>query len=238
MARLLDRLDQEFVVIDSNPARADELREAGLPMVFGDAAAEPVLEAADVGKARLVVVTMPDAAGVRLTIDRIKGINPEVHIVARSATVDQLEELGELGVYEAVQPEFEAALELGRQALSHLGVGATEIHRFSDRVRSELYAPMETDSPVDDALLTQLRRTSRMIETEWVRLPEESELTGKTIGEMGLRSKLGISVVAVIRGDEVIPNPGPEAHFEPGDMVGTLGTPDQTEAFRVLANGG
>ncbi|CAN5673467.1 cation:proton antiporter [soil metagenome] len=238
VARLLDRLDQKFVVIDSNPARADELREAGLPIVFGDAAAEPVLEAADVGKARLVVVTMPDAAGVRLTIDRIKQINPEVHIVARSATVDQLEELGELGVYEVVQPEFEAALELGRQALSHLGVGATEIHRFSDRVRSELYAPMETDSTVDDGLLTQLRRTSRMIETEWVRLPEESELTGKTIGELGLRDKIGVSVVAVIRGDDVIPNPGPEDHLETGDMVGTLGTPDQTEAFRALANGG
>lgn len=238
VARLLDRLDQKFVVIDSNPARADELREEGLPTIFGDAAAEPVLEAADVGKARLVVVTMPDAAGVRLTIDRIKNINPEVHIVARSASVDQLEELGELGVYEAVQPEFEAALELGRQALSHLGVGATEIHRFSDRVRSELYAPMETDSTVDDGLLTQLRRTSRMIETEWVRLPEESELAGKTIGELGLRDKIGISVVAIIREDDVIPNPGPEDHLETGDMVGTLGTPDQTEAFRALANGG
>jgi CPA2 family monovalent cation:H+ antiporter-2 len=238
VAKLLDRLDQEFVVIDSNPARADELREEGLPMVFGDAAAVPVLEAADVGKARLVIVTMSDAAGVRLTIDRIKNINPELHIVARSSTVGQLEELGNLGVYEAVQPEFEAALELGRQALSHLGVGATEIHRFSDRVRSELYAPMETNSSVDEGLLTQLRRTSRMIETEWVRLPEESELAGKTIGELGLRDKIGISVVAVIRGDDVIPNPGPGDHLETGDMVGTLGTPDQTEAFRALANGG
>lgn len=237
VARLLDRLDQKFVVIESNPARADELREAGLPMVFGDASAEPVLEAADVGRARLVVVTMSDAAGLRLAIDRIKNINPGVHIVARSANVDQLEELGKLGVYEAVQPEFEAALELGRQALFHLDVGATEIQRFSDRVRSELYAPMSSDSSVDDGLLTQLKRTSRMIETEWIRLPEESELTGKTIRDMNLRSELGVSIVAVIRGDEVIPNPGPEDHLESGDMVGTLGTRDQTEAFRALADG-
>lgn len=237
VAKLLDRLDQEFVVIDSNPAKADELREEGLPMVFGDAAADPVLEAADVGKARLVVVTMPDAAGVRLVIDRIKNINPEVHIVARSANVDQLEELGKLGIYEAVQPEFEAALELGRQALSHLGVGAAEIQRFSDRVRRELYAPVSADS-VGDGLLDQLKRTSRMIETEWVRLPEGSELAGKTIGELELRSRIGVSVVAIIRGEEVIPNPGPEVHFEPADMVGTLGTPEQTDAFRAMANGG
>ena len=237
VARLLDRLEQKFVVIDSNPARADELREEGLPMVFGDAAAVPVLEAADVGKARLVIVTMSDAAGVRLTIERLKNINPELHIVARSSTVEQLEELGNLGVYEAVQPEFEAALELGRQALSHLEVGATEIQRFSDRVRGELYAPMSADS-VGDGLLDQLKRTSRMIETEWVKLPDGSELAGKTIGELGLRDKMGISVVALIRGDDVIPNPGPGDHLETGDMVGTLGTPDQTEAFRTFANGG
>lgn len=237
VAQLLDRLDQEFVVIESNPSRADEIREQGLPTIFGDAAAHPVLEAAGVGTARLVVVTMPDAAGVRLAIDRIKQINPEVHIVARAATVDQLEELKALDVYEAVQPEFEAALELGRQALSHLGVGAAEIQRFSDRVRRELYAPVSADS-IGDGLLDQLKRTSRMIETEWVRLPEKSELAGKTLGELELRSQIGISVVALIRGEDVIPNPGPEDHLEPGDMVGTLGTRDQTEAFRALANGG
>lgn len=236
VAQLLNRLDQEFVVIESNPARADELREEGLPTIFGDAAAEPVLEAADVAAARLVVVTMPDAAGVRLAIDRIQQINPEVHIVARSATVDQLEELGNMGVYEAVQPEFEAALELGRQALSHLGVGATEIQRFSDRVRREMYAPMSAEA-VEDGLLDQLKRTSRMIETEWVRLPEDSDLTGKTIGELGLRSKIGVSVVAIIRGDDVIPNPGPDDYLKTDDMVGTLGTPSQTEEFRALANG-
>ena len=45
------------------------------------------------------------------------------------------EELGRLGVYEAVHPESEAGLELGRQALSHLGVPAGDIQRFADKVR-------------------------------------------------------------------------------------------------------
>ena len=236
VARLLDRLDQEFVVIENNPARSDEIRDAGLPVVFGDAAAEPVLEAAGIGKARLVIVTMSDAAGVRLSIQRIKSMNPEVHIVARSVTTDQLEELRDLGVYEAVQPEFEAALELGRQALSHLGVGAGEIQRFSDRVRGELYAPVSGNG-VEDDLLSQLRRTSRMIETDWTRVPEDSELCGRTIGELGIRSEIGVSVVAVIRGDEVMPNPGPEVSLEAGDVVGTLGTPGQRDAFREFVEG-
>lgn len=235
VARLLDRLDQNFVVIENNPGRSDEIREAGFPMIFGDASAEPVLEAAGIANARLVIVTMPDAAGVRLAIQRIKSMNPEVHIVARSVTTDQLEELRDLGVYEAVQPEFEAALELGRQALSHLGVGAGEIQSFSDRVRGELYAPVSGDSVGDD-LLSQLRRTSRMIETDWTKVPDDSDLCGKTIGNLGIRSEIGVSVVAVIRGDEVIPNPGPDIELNAGDVVGTLGTTSQRDSFREFVD--
>ena len=233
VARLLDNLDQSFVVIDANPERAEAAREEGFPAVFGDAAAEPVLEAAGVGKARLVILTVHDQAGARLVVERVRGIAPDVHVVARAVSQEQLEELGGLGVYEAVQPEFEAGLELGRQALSHLGVGAVEIQRISDRIRRELYVPV-VGASTDGNLLQQLDRTSRMIETEWVRLPENVPIVGETIGEVRIRSKTGASVVAIVRGDEALPNPGPEVTFEAGDVVGVLGTPDQRGAFRGL----
>ena len=233
VAQLLYRLDQRFVVIDSNPTQSNAAQEAGLTTVFGDAAAGPVLEAAGVRGARLVIITVPDLIGVRLIVEHVRLLNPEVHIVARSATVEQLEELGRLGIYEAVQPEFEAGLELGHQALSHLGIGAGEIQHFSEQVRRELYAPI-TDRSVDKEALSQLRRTLRMIETEWIRLPEGSPLVDKTIGELGIRSRVGVSVVAIIRGDDVLPNPGPEVTFEADDMVGALGTLEQRAAFRTL----
>jgi CPA2 family monovalent cation:H+ antiporter-2 len=236
VARLLQRLEKPFVVVDLNPGRFDEARASGFPAIFGDAAADPVLEAAGVGKARLVIVTVPDPVGARLVVQRVRSLNPEVHVVARSASAEQLEELARLGVYEAVQPEFEAGLELGRQALSHLGVEAGEIQRFSDRVRRELYAPI-TDRSVDEDLLLQLRRTSQMIDTEWVRLPEDSAMAGKTIGDLRIRSKTGASVVSIVRGDVVLPNPGPEVAFEPGDVAGAVGTPEQRAAFRALAQG-
>ena len=236
VARLLDSLAQRFVVIDGNPERAEAAKEEGFPAVFGDAAAGPVLEAAGVRKARLVIVTVPDPAGARLVVERIRGIDPEVHIVARAAHQEQLKELSSLGVYEAVQPEFEAGIELGRQALSHMGVETGEIQRISDRVRRELYAPVASDlsDTASGDLLQQLGRTSRMIETEWLHLPENSPIVGETIGEVRIRSKTGASVVAIVRGDEALPNPGPEVTFEAGDVVGVLGTPDQRAAFREL----
>ncbi len=49
-----------------------------------------------------------------------------------------------------------------------------------------------------------------------------------------MRSETGASVLAVVQGDEVIPNPGAGLRLEPGDAVGVLGTPEQRAAFRVV----
>jgi CPA2 family monovalent cation:H+ antiporter-2 len=219
--------------VDSNPGRADEARDSGHPTVFGDAGAEPVLDAAGVRRARLVIVTVPDRVGARLSVERARSINPNVHVVARATTVEQLDELGRLGVYEAVHPEFEAGLELARQALYHLGVGVEDIQRLTDKVRRELYAPITRQGAVGD-LLAQLGRVSREIETEWVKLPEVSPMHGRTIGELEVRTKTGASIVAIVRDDLVIANPGPDERFKAGDLVGVMGTPDQRATFRTL----
>jgi monovalent cation:H+ antiporter-2, CPA2 family len=236
VAGLLGRLEQRFVVIDANPSQANVAKDSGYPAVFGDAAAVPVLEAAGVREARLIIVTVPDPVGARHVVERVREINPGVHIVVRSASTEQLEELARLGVYEAVQPEFEAGLELGRQALSHLGVDAGEIQRLSDRVRRELYVPI-VDRTFEEDVLAQLRRTSQMIDTDWSRVAKDSVMAGRTIGDLAIRSKTGASVVALVRGSEVLPNPGPEVTFEPGDVIGAVGTAKQRAAFRELTRG-
>jgi CPA2 family monovalent cation:H+ antiporter-2 len=102
-------------------------------------------------------------------------------------------------------------------------------------VRRELYAPI-TRQGADDDLLAQLRRVSREIETEWIRLPKGDAVVGKTIGDLRIRTSTGASIVAVVRGEEVMPNPGPEVTLRAGDLIGVLGTPDQRAAFRTLAH--
>src|SRR5215204_6715484 len=178
VARLLDRLEKPFVVVEANPNRADEAKVAGFPTVYGDAVAIPVLEAAGIGGARLVVLTIPDALAARLAVERVRDLAPDADLLVRAESAGQLEDLGRLGVYEAVQPELEAGLELARQALARFGVGAEEAHNFADAVRRELYAPISAeDSATEDAgdsSLVRLRQASRAIEVEWVRLPEAS----------------------------------------------------------------
>jgi K+/H+ antiporter YhaU regulatory subunit KhtT len=76
-----------------------------------------------------------------------------------------------------------------------------------------------------------LQKTSRTINTEWASVSEDSPLVSKTIRDLRLRSEVGVTVTAIIRGDEVLANPGPEVAFEAGDMVGVSGAPDQRAAF-------
>jgi monovalent cation:H+ antiporter-2, CPA2 family len=235
VAQMLRRLGQAFVTVDLDPGRVDAAREEKLPLIYGDATAEPVLEAAGVREARLLVLTIPDAIGARLVVGRVHALNPDVHIVARSTSMEQLEDFGRLGVYEAVQPELEAGLELGRQALIHLGIAAGEVQRFSDRVRRELYAPITRSTGGE--LLSRLRRASEMIETDWISIPEDSPLAGQKIGDLEIRTRTGASIVAVVRGESVTANPGPEFTLVSGDVLSLLGTPDHRAAFSSLMRG-
>jgi K+/H+ antiporter YhaU regulatory subunit KhtT len=99
-----------------------------------------------------------------------------------------------------------------------------------------------------DRLFARLRQASQAIEVEWVRLseghapkkdeeesPTERGLIGHTIGDLGVRSETGASILAIVRGDEVIPNPGADLALEAGDAVGVLGTREQRAAFRSIA---
>ncbi|HKH37868.1 MAG TPA: TrkA C-terminal domain-containing protein, partial [Rubrobacter sp.] len=172
---------------------------------------------------------------------------PEADLLVRAESAGQLEDLGRLGVYEAVQPELEAGLELARQALARFGVAAEEAQTFADGVRRELYAPISGEEG-GDRLLARLRQASRAIEVEWVRLSEghvsekdEGEsltkrgLLGHTMGDLAVRRETGASILAVVRGNEVIPNPGADLALEAGDAVGVLGTQEQRAAFRTIA---
>ncbi len=69
---------------------------------------------------------------------------------------------------------------------------------------------------------------------EWVTLPSGSPYVSATIGEGQFRTRTGVSVVAVVRGDTTVPAPGPEFAFEAGDVAVVVGTPEGLAQLRGL----
>lgn len=72
------------------------------------------------------------------------------------------------------------------------------------------------------------------IEIEWVTLSETSPMVGKTLGDIPLRSKTGASIIAIMRGEQALPNPDINTVFEAGDTVLIIGTSEQCDATREL----
>lgn len=69
---------------------------------------------------------------------------------------------------------------------------------------------------------------------DWIPITASSPHAGSTIGDARLRTQTGSSVVAVIRGDETIPAPGPETVLVAADVVVAVGTPDGLRQLRDL----
>jgi CPA2 family monovalent cation:H+ antiporter-2 len=170
-------------------------------------------------------------------VEQVHRMAPDLHIVARAEGLEPMQTLHELGVYEVVQPEFEAALEIARQAMLHLSIPMTEIQRYSDTVRQELYAPLYSRLP-DYAMVVQLQNAQRLLGLEWVTLPAESPLVGHTLGELHIRSRTGATVVAVLVAGNTVPNPTLSHRFVASELVAVLGTNEQRATFVAWAISG
>jgi CPA2 family monovalent cation:H+ antiporter-2 len=234
-ATVMGKVDVPFVVIELDHALADSARAEGLATVWGDASHAEVLEAAGIRRARMMLVAISDAVSGRLAVAKARDMNPELRIVARALYPEHLTELANLGVYEAVQPEMEAGLEMVRQVLSRYGTHADEVQRFTDAVRDDLYGPLWEGglSARYHSILEELGHDRSAVRIEWFVVPEG--MTGaRTVGELDVRSASGAVVVAIVHGRLVDPRPGPGSEIHSGDRIAVLGAPDERRAAREL----
>jgi CPA2 family monovalent cation:H+ antiporter-2 len=237
---VMRRTGVPFVVVEPDHARYGDCARSGGPAIWGDGSHEPVLRAAGLQRARLLLVTVPDTQSIRLIVGRVRELNPRVDIIARAQYREHLEELRRLGIHEVVQPEFEAGLEMVRQVLARYDYSPAEILRFSDAIHDEVYEPFQLARTAEGSLrvLDDLRRAARGIEIEWIPVGEASPLAGRTIVHAEFRKRTGSSIVAIRNPAGVLPNPDPQYVFRAEDVLGVLGTPEQRRVARELIRQG
>jgi TrkA domain protein len=89
------------------------------------------------------------------------------------------------------------------------------------------FQPVETDEvevPLGEAII------------EWLDVTASSPLVDQTLAESGVRQETGASIVAIQRGSETVPNPGPEETIAAADILVTLGTRDELSALEALVD--
>lgn len=96
-AKRLDERGVRYTVIEMNARTVWSEAQKGVPIIYGDATNREVLENAGIDHAEVVVFTMPDVEGLFRGIRMVRGVRPDVHILARatlSQAADFAEELG------------------------------------------------------------------------------------------------------------------------------------------------
>lgn len=86
--------------------------------------------------------------------------------------------------------------------------------------------------------LADLERQVEGLVSERIPIEAGSPYAGRSLGETQTRTRTGASIVAVVRGREVIASPLPDFVFEAGDIVVVVGTGEGTAGVAdILANG-
>lgn len=222
-----------YVVAEMNPATVRDEKALGVPIVYGDAAHEPFLEYLGAARARVLVVVIADAAATRRVVAAAKSLNPGLYVIARTRFVQEVEELSSLGADEVIPEEYETALEIFARLLRRFMVPHDEIECFVAELRAESYGMLRELDP-KGCTAGELTRLLSRAQVITLRIAKGSRAEGREVGELELRRKHGITLLAVGRGSEILAEPGAQTRLLAGDLLVVLGTPERLASAKEL----
>ena len=232
---VVKHLGLPYLVVEQDAERASELQQAGIHTLFGDAANSEVLTHADLEQARVLVVTVPDETTAELIVAAAHDIAPDLPIVARAGSQAGLQRLARHGAEIIIQPELEGGLEIVRNTLLALGYPMLQIQTYLDAVRHDAYETTHNDQDQHE-MLDRLVRAVRGVEVSWHAIMANSPVLGKSLAEADVRKQIGASIVALMRDNNIVPNPNADMRLLEGDVVALIGSTQQLAAAEHLLN--
>lgn len=116
IANALEAHDIPYVVAEQNRERVEDLRERGMAAVYGNATEPEVLIQAHIANAAMLVVATPDLLNVQQMVDNARKLNPEIEIVLRTHSEDEMKFLRD----EKLGDVFFGEEELAKGMTSHV----------------------------------------------------------------------------------------------------------------------
>ena len=224
-----------YLAIDMNPTLVAAERARGVPIHYGDATRQALLEHVGVARARAAVIVLSDAATTRQVTALVRSINPGCHIVARTRYVREVGALRELGADTVIPEELETSVEIVSRVLASYLVPRGEIEAFVSEIRAGDYEMWRTPSGGGPSLF-DLRQTLTDLEITTLRVDPGSVIAGQRLADSELRRLYGVSVVAIRRGEALIPNPGGDERVAEGDLLVVLGLGEEIAAATALVS--
>lgn len=127
LARYLAAAGLHPTVLTLSPDRARHAEEEGHRVIRGDYSRRQILALAGLDRARAMIVADDDLQMTERVVSVVRGLAPDIHLIAQTGRMDDVEALRDAGADEVVTGEGAADRELARTALGAVGVSPDDI---------------------------------------------------------------------------------------------------------------
>jgi CPA2 family monovalent cation:H+ antiporter-2 len=232
IARVLEQTGFEYIALDLDARRIRAGRQAGDPLIYGDAGEAKVLENVGVARASCVVITFANPEVALRILRAVRDLRGDVPILVRTQDDTKLEQLQSAGATEVVPETFEASLMLLSHLLLLLKLPVPRVIRTVNDIRSHRYSMLRQYFPDADAEHLDDSHAFRE-ELHSVILPPHAWAVGRSIAELTAQGSR--AAVSAVRRDGIVGrDPGEDTRFKEGDVVVVCGTPEAVEHAETL----
>jgi voltage-gated potassium channel len=202
LARELHAAGADFVVVDHNPERGEQIRAQGFLCLVGDATDEVCLSLAGIGRARALATVLPDdAANVFITLTA-RSLNKDLSIIARGEATATERKLIAAGADKVILP-------------THIG---------AERIAELILHPQTAELVRGGGRTVERALRDFGLEVEVVSANQHNGVAGLTVAEIERRAAGAFLVAQIERaGHEPVRGPAPDTEVRPGDALVVIG---------------
>jgi glutathione-regulated potassium-efflux system ancillary protein KefC len=182
VGRMLYASGIKVTILDNDPDLIDTVRRFGFRVFYGDATRLDLLNAAEAGKATLLINAIDDVESNLKLTDLVKSQFPNLKIIGRARDVPHVFELRSRGVEIIERETFESALLIAEKALAQVGMDRQMARLARDRFREHNLATLDAMFPHfrDEVKTISIAQTARdalanSFEQDGIRVGEGTE---------------------------------------------------------------
>ena len=238
LSRVLRETNIPLIILDIDSDSIKRALTEKMTAIYGDATHRGILARAGIKRAKMMVFAFPDNIVTQQGIKLARQLNPRLYILVRTRYASQVEELKAAGADQVIPEEFETSVEIFSRVLREYRIPANVIEQQVELARLEGYSmfrglslSIEGMKKFSTFLTANLTQSFQVQSGFWC--------NRKTLDDLQLRKQTGARVIAVVRNNEVHPNPDPQFSLTPDDILILFGRHAQLDqSVKILESGG
>jgi CPA2 family monovalent cation:H+ antiporter-2 len=149
VADMLEAHGKDYAAIDSDADCVASARKEGYDVLFGDVARPELIGKLREREPSAFILTMDNPVLVNRLTRQLRGVFPNLPIIARARDTTHAAQLYKAGVTDAVPETLEASLQLSEAALVDLGVAMGPVIASIHEKRSQLQAEIREEAELE-----------------------------------------------------------------------------------------